>query len=84
MNLKVVNYNGEKIAVTVAFQFVVDELNKEYIVYTINDDGEGDVLLMISEIKEINGEKVLSLIPKSEKEQVLNFYKNIKNELLGE
>ena len=84
MNLKVVNYNGEMIAVTVAFQFVVDELNKEYIVYTINDDGEGDVLLMISEIKEINGEKVLSLIPKSEKEQVLNFYKNIKNELLGE
>lgn len=84
MDMNVISQNGENIRVKVAFQFTIDELNKEYIVYTVNDDGVGDVLLMISEIKEINGEKVLGLIPKSEKELVLKFYENIKKELLGE
>ena len=47
--------NGENITIDVLMSFHVDELQKKYIAYTLNDDGVSeDVMVFISEIDENN------------------------------
>lgn len=67
--------NGEAITVEIILSFEIEELNKKYIAYTLNDDGkEEDVDVLISEV---NNNKLIS-IPAEEIPVVLKYYENAK------
>ena len=67
-SITVVNENDEKIKINILIQFKVEELNREYIAYTVNDDGVSeDVQVFITGIKEENGETKLFLFQKKKK-----------------
>lgn len=84
-SITVINENDEKIKINILIQFRVEELNREYIAYTVNDDGVSeDVQVFITGIKEENGETKLVLIPEEEKILVLAVYDNIRDNLAGE
>ena len=52
----VLNENGEEIKIDIIMQFKIEENNKEYVVFTVNDDGlSPDVYVNIAGIKEENG-----------------------------
>lgn len=79
----VINELGKEITVEILIGFSIEEYNKNYIAYTINDDGVSEsVQVCISEIKydETGLPKIVS-IPDDEKEMVLIFYNNIKDKI---
>jgi uncharacterized protein YrzB (UPF0473 family) len=78
-NIKTVySENNKPITVEIFFSFEIEELNKSYIVYSVNDDDiNEDVNVLISEIHD---NRIVS-IPEKEKEMVLLFYENIKDNL---
>ena len=76
------NEKNEKMDIKIMFTFKVEELNKEYIVYTIYEEKDAeDELVFISEI-DLKKEKVKS-IKFNEKEIVLDAYEKIKEKLLN-
>ena len=80
----VINENGEEIKIDVIMQFKIEENNKEYIVFTVNDDGKSeDVYINIAGIEEVNGKYELRLIPEEEKNLVLVFYDNLRDTISG-
>lgn len=83
INKKVVrNENGEEVVIELLTTFKIEEKNKNYVVYTINDDESSDkVTILISEfIEDESGIKIVA-IPDEEKELVINCYNDIKNSL---
>ena len=80
----VVNENGEEVKIDIIMQFKIEENNKEYVVFTVNDDGKSeDVYINIAGIEEENGNYKLRLIPESEKNMVLVFYDNLRDTISG-
>ena len=80
----VLNENGEEIKIDIIMQFKIEENNKEYVVFTVNDDGVSpDVYVNIAGIKEENGKYQLRLIPEEEKNMVLVFYDNLRDTISG-
>ena len=45
--LNTVNEFGQKITIEILLNFKIEELNKEYVVYTINDDNVSEEVDMI-------------------------------------
>ena len=83
-SVNVINENGQEVKVDVIMQFRIEELEKEYIVYTLNDDGQSeDVYVCIAGMEEINGQYQLKLIPEEEKNLVLVFYDNLRDTICG-
>ena len=83
-SVNVINENGENVKIDVIMRFKIEEYNKEYIVYTINDDGKSeDVYVCIAGIVENNGKMQLRLIPEQEKNMVLVFYDNLRDSICG-
>ena len=81
--LKTVNENNQEITIEILLNYKIEEYNKEYVVYTINDDeSENDALVFISELYYENNVPKIKSIDENEKEMVLLFYNNIKNEIL--
>lgn len=81
---KVINENGQEVNIDVIMQFKIEENNKEYVVFTVNDDGVSeDVYVNIAGIENVNGEYRLRLIPESEKNLVLVFYDNLRDTISG-
>ena len=78
----VINENGEEVVIELLTTFKIEEKNKNYVVYTINDDESSDkVTILISEfIEDASGIKIVA-IPDEEKELVINCYNDIKNSL---
>ena len=76
--------NGKEIYVSVLGGFFIDELEKEYVLCSYDDDKDSDkVMVAILETgTDGNGNKILVSIPDDEKEIVLNFYKAFKASLL--
>ena len=73
------NFNND-ITIDMLFSFGIEELNKNYIVYTIDDDGiSDDVIIFISEIKYKDNNPVLIDIKEEEKNTVLLVYEKIKD-----
>lgn len=72
--------NGVLTTIEVILNFKVEEFNKNYIAYCINDDGiSEDVNVCISEIDmDSNPPQILDIKPE-EVEAVLNFYEYAKN-----
>jgi uncharacterized protein YrzB (UPF0473 family) len=82
--LKVVNANNQEINVDIIMRFKIEESNKEYVVYTINDDGKSeDVYVNIAGLEEKDGKYQLRLIPEEEKNMVLVFYDNLRDTING-
>ena len=84
-SVNVINQNGEEIKIDVIMRFKIEEYNKEYIVYTVNDDGKSeDVYINIAGIMENSNRLQLRLIPEQEKNMVLIFYDNLRDSISGE
>lgn len=76
--------NGKDVYVSILGGFVIDELEKEYVLCSYDDDVNSDkviVAILETNVNE-NGDKILVSIPDDEKEIVLNFYKSFKASLL--
>ena len=69
--------NGEPIKIEVIMSFRIEKFNKDYVVYTINDDKKReDVIILISEIdKETH--KIKSILPE-EKDTIMEYYEQVK------
>jgi uncharacterized protein YrzB (UPF0473 family) len=80
----VINENGEEVKIDIIMQFRVEENDKEYVVFTVNDDGVSeDVYVNIAGIENIEGKYQLRLIPEEEKNMVLVFYDNLRDTIRG-
>ena len=80
----VINENGEEVKIDIIMQFRIEENGKEYIVFTVNDDGiSDDVYVNIAGIEEIEDKFQLRLIPEEEKNMVLVFYDNLRDIISG-
>ena len=80
----VLNENGEEVKIDIIMQFKIEENNKEYVIFTVNDDGKSeDVYINIMGIEEVDGEYRLRLIPEEEKNLVLVFYDNLRDTISG-
>lgn len=82
MDNKVVVYreNGDPINIELILSFKVDQLNKTYVAYTLNDDGVSeDVPLFISEY---DGTTIRSISP-DESKIVLERYEELKKEIMA-
>ena len=83
-SVNVINEIGQYVKIDVIMAFKIEKYNKDYIVYTVNDDGKSeDVYMCIAGIQEINGKKHLRLIPEEEKNMVLVFYDNLRDNICG-
>ncbi len=83
--LEVINEDGEKVLVEIIVSFSIEEFNKNYIVYTLNDRGDSPtVTVLISEIVYQNDKPKIVVIPENEISFVLNFYDNIRDSIAGE
>ena len=71
---------GEEIEIEVILSFKVEELNKSFIAYTLNDDGESENVPVF--ISEYDG-KTIKDIKDEEAEEVLKYYEAAK-ELVNE
>ncbi len=75
--------NGEQIKIEIVLSFKIEEYNKQYIAYTINNDNiQDDVPLLISEIDPVT--QKIKNIPENEKSIVLETYNQVKNSILNE
>ena len=80
----VINENGEEVKIDIIMQFKIEENNKEYVVFTVNDDGVSeDVYVNITGIEDKDGKYQLRLIPEEEKNMVLVFYDNLRDTIRG-
>lgn len=78
-----INENGEEIKVEVVLSFEVEELNKSYIAYTINDDDSYETAVVL--ISEYNPEtNQLLSISFEDKDKVLAVYNDIKKIIFEE
>ena len=83
--LKTINEFGEEITIELLFNFEIKELNKNYVVYTLNDDDVSeDVNVLISEMYYEDKTPRIKSIDESEKEMVVLFYNNIKNSIVNQ
>ena len=83
--LKTINEFGEEVTIEVFFNFQIKELNKNYVVYTLNDDGISEkVNVFISEIYYEGEIPRIKSIEDDEKEMVVLFYNNMKNSIVNQ
>lgn len=69
--------NNIEIKIEIILSFVIEEYNKQYIAYTLNDDGvSNNVEVFLSEID--FSTKKLKSIPSLQKEAVLEAYEQAK------
>lgn len=81
--LKVINQFNQEITIELLFNFEIKEINKNYVVYTLNDnDINEDVNVLISEIYYDKQIPKIKSIDEREKEMVILFYNNIKNSII--
>lgn len=85
MNIvEVINEIGELVKVEVIGQFKIEEFNREYIIYTLNDDGiSDDVIVLVAQIEMVDGKMKLLSIPDEERKMVMLFFDNIKDTACG-
>ena len=82
-NITVKRENGESIKIEIIMGFEVEELNKRFIAYTLNDDGVKEkVTVYISEIDKENS-TIKDLVPE-EMDIVMNAYEETKNYILNQ
>ena len=81
----VINENGEEVKIDIIMQFKIEENGKEYVVFTVNDDGKSDdVYINIAGIEEVNGEYRLVTAQHKLGSLILSAYFRHKWKLLDE
>ena len=82
--IEVINELDELVKINVIGQFAIEELNREYILYTLNDDGNSDdVIVLVAQVESKDGKMKLLSIPEDEKNMVALFFDNIKDSANG-
>ncbi len=82
--IEVINEENQKVLVEILGSFSIEEYNKNYIVYTLNDKGDTkEVTILLSEIVYQNEKPELVSIPENEINLVLNFYDNVRDSISG-
>lgn len=82
--IEVINEIGELVKINLIGQFRLEEYNKEYIMYTLNDDGiSEDVIILIAQVENIDGKLKLLSIPDEEKNMVALLFDNIRDTACG-
>ena len=77
--------DGKEVSVDVIGGFRVEDLDKEYVLCTYDDNKDSDKVLMVIlevELDEFGNRNLIS-IAEEEKEIVLNCYNAIKQDILG-
>lgn len=73
---------GNDITIEVITTFSLEELKKNYIVYTLNDDGVSEeITVLINEYVLENEQPKIVPIPKEETAMVLAFYNTIRENI---
>lgn len=79
-SINVINEIGESVKIDIIGRFLIKEVNKEYIMYTLNDDGVSEqTIVLIAQIKTENGKMRLLSIPDEERNLVMVFFDNIRD-----
>lgn len=79
-----VNYNNKDVNVEIIGGFKIEDLNKEYVLCSFDDNKDSDKeAVVICEIERENDIVTLRDIPQEETDMVLLFYKTVKSDLLG-
>lgn len=73
---KVVQEDGTEITIDILLGFDIPEYNKQYIAYTIDDDGESEHVNVI--LAEYDGEYNIKSIAFDEREEVVAAYEEAK------
>ena len=82
--IEVINEIGELVKINLIGQFKLEEYNKEYIMYTLNDDGVSeDVIILIAQVENIDCKLKLLSIPDEEKNMVALLFDNIRDTACG-
>jgi len=82
-NIEIIKENGEKLKVEVILAFNVPETNKDYIAYTIDDDPNSIIgMVLINEFDSQTNQ--IKKIPESEKDVVLKAYEEVKNAVIND
>lgn len=80
--INVKDHEGNDITIEIITTFTLKELNKNYVVYTINDDGISEnVTVLINEFILENEQPKIVPIPKEETKMVLAFYNTIRENI---
>lgn len=75
---------GNKIEVEIVANFKIKEYNKEYIIYTLNDDGVSETVNMyISQVDLSSNPPKFIPIPEEEIKMVLSYYDFIRDHVGG-
>ena len=76
------NNQGEELTIEIITTFNLKELNKNYVVYTLNDDGiSEEVTVLINEYVLENDQPKIIPIPEEETAMVLAFYNTIRENI---
>lgn len=77
--------DGSLATVEIIGQFRIDEVNRDYVMYTLNDDGKSeDVIVLIAQIEMIDGKMKFVSIPDKERNMVVSFFNYVKNSICKE
>ncbi len=81
--INVINEEGIECKINTLFRFKIEEYNKEYMAYTLNDDESQDIgIVLIANIEENNGVINLKSIPDEETKMVTLFYDYVRDKLI--
>ena len=80
------NDKGVDVKLSVVGEFKINELNKEFIIYSLvdEDDTNEDGHLLIGEVLRENDEVKVSGIKKSEKDLVMAYYNEIASQIIDD
>lgn len=79
---EVINEMGQSVMIDIIGQFKIDEVDREYVFYTLNDDGTSeDVIILIAQIVMEDGKAKIISIPEKEKNMVIAFFNNMKDSI---
>lgn len=84
-DIKFIDENGKEITISVIGFFKVDELEKEFIMYSlIDDDSSNDMgYVLLGEVVRYDGVVQILGIESEERDMVLAYYNEISNQIGG-
>ena len=82
-DINYINEKGENITVSLIGFFSIEDLNKEYIMYSITDDNQNNQYgkVLLGEMIRNNNEIQILGIKKEEKDLVVAYYNEISNQI---
>lgn len=79
---EVINEMGQSVTIDIIGQFRIDEVDRQYVIYTLNDDGVSEeLIILIAQVEMENGKMKLLSIPDKERNMVVAFFNNIKDNI---